>query len=71
MKAYRNSKGHTMMVLKDNDGDYGVYVRKSDKEDMKPTASKYPHRATRKEAEEDLVAMVYRSREKTWREVEV
>lgn len=70
MKAYTNSKGHIMAVFKDSDGDYAVYTRKEQKGFFKRTTTKYPARATRSEAEQDMEDIIWSVPDKTWQKFE-
>lgn len=72
MKAYKNDKGNIMAVFKDDCGKYGVYIRKSEGDKfMRNMNVKYPSRATREEAEQDLrVTANVRSYDETWESID-
>lgn len=68
MKAYKNSEGSILAVFKDDRNKYGVYIRKSEGDKFVRNMNvKYPSRATREEAEQDLrVTAKVRSYDDTW-----
>lgn len=67
MKAYRNKNGCILAVFKDWHDTYGVYCRKSEEDDFKKVDYRFPVRATRAEAEQDMVEVArVRSLDKTW-----
>lgn len=67
MKAYINSKGVILAVFKTCDDDYAVYRRKDEFSDFVRAKTYYPPRATRAEAETDLTAVVYQTRDKSYK----
>lgn len=69
-KAYKNEDGHIMTVFKDDNGEYGVFIRMRENGPFQCVKMKFPRRATIREAENDLNDAVERSKCKTWYEVE-
>lgn len=67
MKAYQNSKGVILAVFKDDSGLYKVYARADKKAYFKKADQRETAKATRAEAEADMVEMAHRSHDKTWK----
>ncbi|MBO5060253.1 MAG: hypothetical protein J6C82_05000 [Clostridia bacterium] len=72
MKAYKNSKGNILAVFKDENEKYGIYHRKDEDSVFRwGSYSKYPHRATRAEAERDMDGLIESAYDRTWELIEL
>lgn len=70
MKAYKNSKGCILAVFRDSYDTYAVYCRKGEKEYFRRADQRYPCRATRADAEDDMRDIAIKSRDKTWQQID-